>query len=277
MMELINFIFAFVITSSNIAKSSTFQIQMAGHTHSNIYPIYDNGHQPEPDDIIEFKTGHWMTTKLNSSLDYHFYSDISKINSNIHAIDPFMTVYGNIIFCMQCNNKYKIGPSNSNLLQYAPIAINTNFNLNDIIIHNENSQKDILKMYAFMHIIYDENKNSETDIINMIQKKLFPRAVNMDYESDIDMKHGEHHIISKGIMFTAEYNDLNVMYKDTKAPMNWEDIFNEYYFVPSNMNNDVIIYLYGLSVECFGTELCDKYLQRSVKVSSNKRFKKYKL
>lgn len=135
----------------------------------------DNNYYP----FTSFK--HEVTETIDI-IDY--YSDLDSVNSDIKEIDSSIMISGNMIFCDDeenelCDVSNKIGPKNHAFIQYAPIAINTNFNLDNIVIHKNESNTEEITIYALINAI--SGIHDTIPIWDVIHQEIIQMDINIQY------------------------------------------------------------------------------------------------
>ena len=167
------------------------------------------------------------------------YSDIDSFNTDLQSTDSSIKVLGNMIFCEhaeeeRCHQENKIGPQTHHLISHAPIAMNTDFNLENIVkIKNETSDTitPYIKIYALINTMWRLHESITTQ--QFIQENIFSNADNGEYydtELAVHIRH-ETELRKRAYgIYIAEYTDLTNLHADTGKPQEFNITFNDYVF-----------------------------------------------
>ena len=90
-----------------------------------------------------------------------------------------------------------------------------------------------------------------------MEKHLFPDVIH-NYQSTVSVNSDG--IFQENGIFEAYYTDINLLKDTLGSPLKWNESYDNYYFIPDGMKNDMIIYIYSLSANCWNGDVCNLWI-----------------
>lgn len=284
------------IIPSLISAQTLWQSSIAGYTFSNNtvtrealtpWTVYDIQVSTTIGLIANESTQFWMLSQnynltqnksFNWDNTYLLYNNITKLTLSYPPSEPALLyeyhTLGNIILCQDCDDMItKIGPINNMDNLYYPIKININFNVNEIILQNNDiyTNSSII-LYVYFMIVHQYNPNSNyfnitDEYIMSIMNYVFPNGRKGNYGFiPTPSNYRQTYIILE-----VRYDSFELSYIDIGNPNNWNTFFGNNYWYQNKTKNGTyfISYLYGIGGMVKNKQAFDKFIAYNGSISFN--------